>query len=845
VAETAVLERWQRGWSPLNLPPSDLYPQEVAGDQLVDAEGVIFTAGGEIRWGRNQFRIHGPGVGIIKTLVEFVTDDYNQLLAFVDDSGTGKLYKLDGLDWSSPSPTQWDYGYRIFSAKSWAQVTTESAAVALLGDEGAAAVVQVRNELFILVDGDTEALVWDGATLRVVGIAAPSSAPGASATTGDLPVGTYSYYYTYYDPETGQESMPSPVVDVQITTDGGAVDLSGITGAYPKRIYRAYTSSLESGARGANFQRLPTLLPAGSAAGATEDLTSGWVEKDTQARLTVTANKIAAVDLQRNDEAYVTKDEGAGNIGDFEHRLSFKPTAMEADAAVVLGGVSGVLDKSYNWSAGVSLSVWKVGGALLLELTDHDSSEVDAWGPLSLGTTYYVRWGRVGTTIYFKLYTNSDYSGVPIASRQLKDVDDTTFRYIHLMNAFGAAGNTEKGTYDITDVILQAATTLLDNFSAYSLGEEIAFDHARPPQGTILHHHGDRLFAAGCTEGSPDYEEDPLEPGYYGNVLFYTPIGEPYYWPGVNFVEVGDHSPIVGLASWRSQLLIFKETSTWVLSGYASQQFRLEVLEPNVGGLVADAVASGPSGVLWASRDGLWFYDGTSISRIVPFGGRSPWAAADVHSIAFHNNRFYARGPGDRLSIYYPERGSWTRMAWDDEDADTTTVALRAYNEGTQQAHILTRTAWKDGGAQEITVLHPVSEITNHDGEGSSHSDLYAPVTLTFLLPQAPPGYELLPGAIWVVGDWDLHGTAAYRPKLYLNDDAAYSAVAGNNAWETTPECPQDGHVIGVPNGYEYDSSARTNAARRWYLQIKGEWAKGFRLENIRVEYRLRTARGA
>lgn len=844
MAETAVLDRWQGGWNPLNMPPDDLYPLEVADAEVVDAEGVVFTSSGEVRWGRNQFRIDSP-TGTVKGLVEFVTDDYNQLLAFVDDGGTGKLYVLDDLDWSDVTPSQWTYGYELFSAKSWSEVTTESEAVDLLGG-AVAAVVQVRNELFILVDGDTEGLVWDGETLRTVGIDAPSETNTISTSTGggDLPSGTYSYYFTFYDPETGWESMPSPIADIHATGDGNSFTLSDITGDYQKKLYRAYTSDTGDDARGADFQHLTT-LPAGSATASAEDLTA-WTEVDTPGVLTVAANELEATNVDEDDEAYLYSDEGADNIVDFEYRFSFTVTSMDDEADVVLMGVSGDLDRAVNWTDGLGVRATRdtdySGSSYQLFIDNYESAGLSICG-IETEETYYVVFGRQGTNIYARVYTNSDYSGEPYAERTLKTNFDTTYQYVYLMNPYGTT--TAKGTYQITDVVLEKATEFVDNVPAYALGPEIAFDHARPPYGTILHHHGDRLFMAGCTAGSPDYSEDPLDAGYYGNALFYTPLAEPTYWPGDNFAAVGDHSRIVALASWRSQLLIFKETSTWVLTGYAQEQFRLEQLEPNVGGLSAEAVASGPQGVLWAARDGLWFYDGSSINRVVPFGERSPWSADDVHSITYHVNRFYVRGPDDTLAVYHPERNAWTRMAWHDTDGDEDTVPLRTHNEGTDQAHIIARCAWDSSGDQEITVLHPVASIANHDGEGTSHSDLYAPVMLTLRLVGAPPGYEILPQAIWVVGAWDEHDTTSYRPKLYLNDDAGYSATAGDNAWETTPECPQGGDVIGVPNGYEYNSSARTNAARRWYVQIEGEWAKDFRLESVRVEYRLRTARGA
>jgi len=80
--------------------------------------------------------------------------------------------------------------------------------------------------------------------------------------------------------------------------------------------------------------------------------------------------------------------------------------------------------------------------------------------------------------------------------------------------------------------------------------------------------------------------------------------------------------------------------------------------------------------------------------------------------------------------------------------------------------------------------------------------------------------------------------------KLFLNTDAGYSEVAGDNAWEDTPEAPQYGEVIGVPGGYEYDSSARTNAGRIWYPQLKSDCAPEFLLDRLALVYGIRASRG-
>lgn len=868
--ETIELKRWQRGWSPLNLPPDHLYPGELLEGQVVDAQGVEVTPGGRLRWHRNQFRIHGPAdadanVTEVKSVVEFVTEDYNQLLAFVeyDNAGTpeGRLFTLTDLDWSSLSPSQFAYGYELFSGKTWSEVTTESDAVDELTTDGIVDAVLVGDRLLISIYRaslnapyeEVCVLSWDGTTLREIGTDAPEAAPSHESTgSGDLSSGTWSYYFTYYDPDTGLESMPSPILDVHETGDDNSFTIGSISGSLPKRVYRAYVADSGEDARGSDFLFVKE-LPAGMTAGSTEDLT-GWTEQDTPSVLTVAANQLDATDLQDEDDAYLYSDEGADAIDLFEYRFSFTITSMEDGADVFLMGVTDQTAVAGDWTSGLAVWLTRVGSDYTLLLTDVTGAGLDA-GDVETGTTYYVKWGRRERAwkskeggLFLEVYDNSDYSGDPLFEQTYIGADESTFQYIHLMNPWGSAGDTEKGTYQITDVVLNATTQFIDNTPEYALGENIAFDHAKPPRGYLLVEHNSRAFMAGCLAGSPSYEASAA--GYYGNVLFWSELDGYRYWPGDNFVAVGDDTPITGIVSWRGQLVIFKEHSTWVLSGY--NDFRLECIEPNVGAVAANAVASGPPGVMWVGVDGVWFYDGTSVRRLVPFGQYSPWDVdevddAAVPGVAFHNNAYYvgAVAPDDTLAVYEPSREVWTRYTFDAKDTDGATMGLRAFNYGANQAHVLTRMAWVSSGSQEITVLHPTAEITNADAEGTSHSDYFAPVQVTVALPAAPPGYEMIPMAVWVYGSWEEHGTASKRPDLFLNTDAAASDTEGDNAWDTTPECPQGGEVIGVPNGYDYDSSARTNAARRWYLQIEGEWAEDFELKQIMVRYRLRTARGA
>jgi hypothetical protein len=90
---------------------------------------------------------------------------------------------------------------------------------------------QYADQLYIAAPGQRRPQIWDGSTLRYVGIQAPNIAPIVSSVTtgGSIPDGVYNVYVTYYNTETGAESNPSPSGAVTCT-GGGTSTISQIVG---------------------------------------------------------------------------------------------------------------------------------------------------------------------------------------------------------------------------------------------------------------------------------------------------------------------------------------------------------------------------------------------------------------------------------------------------------------------------------------------------------------------------------------------------------------------------------------------------------------------------------------
>jgi len=455
----------------------------------------------------------------------------------------------------------------------------------------------------------------------------------------------------------------------------------------------------------------------------------------------------------------------------------------------------------------------------------------------------------VADTVSLYMHKTSDYSDPPATVSFTTSDGDTPCRYYYAGCSAGVTG-TSKLSFVVKDVVIGAATAFYDNVPAYGLSELWSFDRATPPDGRILTWHKDRMFMAGCRRGSTSYSEYDI--AYYANCLFCSALDEPDYWPGDNMFVVGDDTPIVGLVSWGDYLLIFKPNGVWALTGYASTDFRLSQLTGAAGAVDAAAYAASPHGVLWQAPDGYYLWDGDRITCILRTDGTVPWTLPPegnrLPRVAYLSDRFYIINEGGWLE-YVPLKQTWAyREAYlsDDEGYGT---GLLHYARGANATHVLTTMRWTSDGGTRITVLDQAGPLGGYASEGKAYSDLFAPVAITLGPIEAPVGEELIPLAVWVDGTWDTDEEHPERaPVILLNSDASYSEEAGVNAWDTPQPAPSGGGLIGVPNGYSYESKGstvwRSNAARRWYVQLVADWAPNFVLDAVRVMVKRRRARG-
>jgi len=480
-----------------------------------------------------------------------------------------------------------------------------------------------------------------------------------------------------------------------------------------------------------------------------------------------------------------------------------------------------------------------------------------------------------GTYSYYFTYTDGEFESMPSPIVDVVIADNSSITVGNL--ADHASGYDKKlyraytsdtspgargADFYYVETVADGVTSTTDSTAQYDLGETVAYDHAKPPRATIVETHKDRLFMAGLSDGSSSYND--WDSGYWGNVLWWSEIQDPYSWPGDNQLEVGDDTRITNVLSWRDVLFITKESSCYVLEGAAESNYVLRQVSPSIGCIAQNAAAVSPEGIFFAGPGAYYFYNGSQLIELLPMREDSPWgqwsspSGTQVRTVCYHAGRFYVMQDG-YLLMWEPARNVWTYQVVSLKDQDGYQCGLRAYNFSSKQSHVLTRMLWAQmmwpttSGSpsqhQYLTVFHPTFDFDNKDADGTNGPTLYfADVRVTLPPLIAPPGYTIQPLRIWVHASY--RDGMSLPPKLYVNRDGDYS----NECWPSTPECPQEGEVIGVPPGVHFGAASsygaasnayRSNIAPVWYFQIHGYQGLDFELEAFEVEYYVLPARGA
>ena len=263
----------------------------------------------------------------------------------------------------------------------------------------------------------------------------------------------------------------------------------------------------------------------------TEDLTT-YTKVDPNSRFTVTASKVIATGICRNEEAYVYKDKGASHFsGDFSHLLSVYPNSTTNQSMCgiwALTNTIGADNSTTRASNNIQLFLYYHDGQCYLYGREwYTGNNYDASQALNNATEYYLTIARVGTAWTCKIYNAVDRAVEHLVATLSLNLHSTeAYRYIYTLRSqddgAGASAyscfdenlDLQEVTYAITGItrdasgnILGSCTVLLYNAStkAYvasttSNGTTGAYSFTGLPDTSTTY------FVVAFKSGSPDVE---------------------------------------------------------------------------------------------------------------------------------------------------------------------------------------------------------------------------------------------------------------------------------------------------------------------------------------------------
>jgi hypothetical protein len=862
--ERVVFDQF-RGWSRYNHPASSvLRPRMLRQGEVMEALNCTFRADGAICWQRDQFiipvsNLSGLNLTTKKPLAlwEYKTAAQNDLLM---PCSNGAVYKLD-TDWSAETVSQVTQGYQI-DFGNWSSDVASGVAGWASPSTWTYSAAQVRDVLMIAHSGQP-CFRWNGTNLVEVGIDGPTAAMVGDTGAGILGsaeaqdhtdstwtetdtagrIAVAATTLTVVDLDTDEEARvvkditDSPLDEFEITFKVNVSDndmvinsifglANGDTGIYDEFSNHNAVIALNVVPVSTNKFRLYLVT-----------------QEDNS---TVPHYTYCSYEFLESTDYYIVVTRDAAQVTASAYTDSGHTTQVGDTMTCPLSGAREYL---YAFDA-TGTGAGGVAGSLVI--TGYSISRMTTPpGPLAQGTysyyyTYYDGEFESKPSPVNNVHVTHDngalvnLSSIPDRSAQ------TQICSIYRGYTSDDSEDAEAGDFYWVADLSSAATTYEDTQTAAELGDAIAFKHCRPPHGTEMVWHQSRLYMAGLTATSEDHDVQMTVTGgsHLQNLLCYSEIDEPYYFPDENMIWVGGAEAIVALQPWRHMLLIFKESSLWSLTGYDPQtDFTLEELDAQTGLANRGAVAAGSPGVVWKSSQGIMFFNGATVRMIYDYDQlpSSPALTETYPTVVYHRDRFYIL-EGSEIMIWDPIADVWEHRL-----ADVDVLGLWAYDLGRKQSHILGAMHYDADDAAgtigNLVAMDTARAWSNYSAMGSgawADNDYYGKVRITMPALVAPPGMLVVPHEVWVTGTWtDLTGGDGTQDlKIFVNATADYT----KNAWATTPDAPSNG-VIGVPQ----DSSATwtPQAANAVYIQLQASHAKDLVIYGVECVYSLRQARGA
>lgn len=136
--------------------------------------------------------------------------------------------------------------------------------------------------------------------------------------------------------------------------------------------------------------------------------------------------------------------------------------------------------------------------------------------------------------------------------------------------------------------------------------------------------------------------------GAEGSKLRFTPIGKPFYWPEVYYLEF--YSDITGIGETGSGLLVFTKYKTYIVYGTGPTLLSKQLLDGEQGCVSNASVQQVGSAVMWLSTDGICASNGSPAEVITQASlGK---VELDVIDSVVHDQVYYLMASNGEVLAY-------------------------------------------------------------------------------------------------------------------------------------------------------------------------------------------------
>lgn len=174
---------------------------------------------------------------------------------------------------------------------------------------------------------------------------------------------------------------------------------------------------------------------------------------------------------------------------------------------------------------------------------------------------------------------------------ELEDVNETVAKR-RIYRTGGA-----NPTYNLIAELDAATLTFTDNIADIDVSriELTSFDAAPPPTDLI------NLI-----------ENNGTMWGSVGNRIYFSKNGRPEFWGALDFIVIGGEC--TGLGKFSEYVIAFTKSDAYIISGYNIDTIVLKKLPYNEGCLNHKSIANVTEILVWASKNGICAFNGTSIT---------------------------------------------------------------------------------------------------------------------------------------------------------------------------------------------------------------------------------------